>query len=565
MPGEERLLDEFLTQHFANTPEQRLVGQLVRRVFEAMKLAGEAGSLLQIEQEISRDIEEAKLQWLNRPEFEQLALLTLEVKQQELPLLIGEITDEYFWEQVEGEIYKALNRYSEQAENRNSYQRRLFTNDAVRGFAFINICRQRYEVVVMNPPFGKPTAISQRAFSTYPKDTPANLYALSFVRAANMMTSEGTFAAISDSTFLKQPTFLPTRRFLLSNFSPISAMVDLGWGVLDANVRTALSVIVRPNNNTFTAFDVSNEENREKALSEALSNTSFTLKRYSEILALPKSVFALDLSTDVTRELIQMRSLGSSCSLPWGCGANDSFRLFRLRWEVPESSINEYWSFMTNGGSFSPFYRENFLVCHYKMENGDSAFTTKFRDDKDYLYDAAGQELYWLPGLTYPKRSEFFHVSVLPKNHLFTPEGKGLFLNQMQKAWAYLGVLNSSFVTSMASIVCGPHKQRGDVALIKLPFLSSSNEQVISDAAEKVFELGRNLMRGEGNSVWFMFPGSPQITLSQTYQIKQIISEYAKFIISSRTSAIASIGLIDLEVSSAIPIELKSYCNNAEL
>lgn len=42
MAGEERLLDEFIEQHLADTPEQRLVGQLVRRVFEAMKLAGVA-------------------------------------------------------------------------------------------------------------------------------------------------------------------------------------------------------------------------------------------------------------------------------------------------------------------------------------------------------------------------------------------------------------------------------------------------------------------------------------------------------------------------------------------
>ena len=119
MPGEVALLHEFLDCHLSDTPEQRLVGQLVLRVFEAMKLAGEAGSLLKIEQEISQDIEAAKQQWSNRPKTEQLALLTVETnapQQQELSLQVGDITDERFWERVEDEIYQALNRYAEQVE-----------------------------------------------------------------------------------------------------------------------------------------------------------------------------------------------------------------------------------------------------------------------------------------------------------------------------------------------------------------------------------------------------------------------------------------------------------------
>src|SRR5262249_7792050 len=64
MPGERELLEEFIAQHLSATPEVRLVGQLVRRVFEAMKLAGEAGSLLKIEEEVAGAVAEAKEQWL---------------------------------------------------------------------------------------------------------------------------------------------------------------------------------------------------------------------------------------------------------------------------------------------------------------------------------------------------------------------------------------------------------------------------------------------------------------------------------------------------------------------
>ena len=64
MPGEESLLQEFLNSSLSGTPEDRMLGQFVRRVFEAMKLAGEAGSLLKIEDEIASSVAEAKANWL---------------------------------------------------------------------------------------------------------------------------------------------------------------------------------------------------------------------------------------------------------------------------------------------------------------------------------------------------------------------------------------------------------------------------------------------------------------------------------------------------------------------
>ena len=53
MPGEEQMLKEFVAQL-----EPKLLGQIVEVVFEKMKLAGEAGSLLRIEEEIRDAVSE---------------------------------------------------------------------------------------------------------------------------------------------------------------------------------------------------------------------------------------------------------------------------------------------------------------------------------------------------------------------------------------------------------------------------------------------------------------------------------------------------------------------------
>ena len=156
MPGEEALLEEFIEAQLSATPEHKLLGQLVRRVFDAMKLAGEAGSLLKIEEEIAGAVAEAKQKWLARPKPEQGRLFaddTAPAVQKELGLDVTGITDETFWEKAEERIYAALQTYAEQAEHGGGYQRRLFADDAARGFAFIDLCRKRYDVVLMNPPF----------------------------------------------------------------------------------------------------------------------------------------------------------------------------------------------------------------------------------------------------------------------------------------------------------------------------------------------------------------------------------------------------------------------------
>src|SRR5690606_18100040 len=64
------------------------------------------------------------------------------------------VDNERFWEEAESRILEALKAYSERAENGRAFRRRLFAEDAARGFAFIDVCRRRYDVVLMNPPFG---------------------------------------------------------------------------------------------------------------------------------------------------------------------------------------------------------------------------------------------------------------------------------------------------------------------------------------------------------------------------------------------------------------------------
>ncbi len=561
MPGEAHMLDEFANQ--LNPP---VLGQLVRVVFDKMKLAGEAGSLLKIEEEIRDAVETARQQFGSGPVMVQTTFFDVNTpapRQQRFDL--SGVRETEFFEQAEALVLDALRIYAEQAQTSQKTKRRLFAQDAARGFAFIDLCRKRYDVALMNPPFGEATNASLKVFANYPKGTPSNLYSLFFVQAAKLTTDQGAFGAISDSTFLKQPTFTTTRQMLLSSEAPLYTLIDLGWDVLDANVRTAISVVMKSSNGFLYSLNISDYENKSEQLLKAISNRNLNIKKHSDLMSLPKSVFALNLSAKSGQELISMKSLGSLSSLPWGCGANDSFQLFRLRWEIDVKKIGSWWAFLTNGGSFSPFYRENFLVCRREMENGRSAFIMEFREGKDKLYDAAGQELYFLPGLTYPKRSDLFHASVLPKGHVFTPEGKGLFFNDVNSLWMQLGVINSTFVASIGGIVCGPHKQRGDVELIRIPEIKGASVEIIVEESKKIYELGRNLMLSEETSTWFVSLGNPSKPIKYVNSVIELIQEREVMILDSLNNANIYMKSIDFQVEVAVPKELSEFCNNREL
>ena len=67
------------------------------------------------------------------------------------------------WQEAEAKIFSALTSYGELSELGEQYQRRLFARDAARGIGFIDLLRQEYDAVLMNPPFGE-VAIGSREY-----------------------------------------------------------------------------------------------------------------------------------------------------------------------------------------------------------------------------------------------------------------------------------------------------------------------------------------------------------------------------------------------------------------
>ena len=65
------------------------------------------------------------------------------------------VQEQETWQQAEARLREALNGFTQAAQS--TYQGRLFARDALQGLRMIDMCREVFDVVVMNPPFGAPT------------------------------------------------------------------------------------------------------------------------------------------------------------------------------------------------------------------------------------------------------------------------------------------------------------------------------------------------------------------------------------------------------------------------
>jgi type I restriction-modification system DNA methylase subunit len=137
-------------------------------------------------------------------------------------------------------VVDALRDYARQAANGKGLMRQLFAEDTVRGFAFVDICRKHFDVVLMNPPFGE-TSKPSKAYieKSYPR-TKNDVYAAFVERGLQLLKPHGMLGAITSRTGFFLSSFQKWREEILLQEARPTVFADLGYGVLDtAMVETA--------------------------------------------------------------------------------------------------------------------------------------------------------------------------------------------------------------------------------------------------------------------------------------------------------------------------------------
>jgi hypothetical protein len=195
-----------------NAVFMRTLDPELARLFEelsgALHLAGDLGLLLRVEQLVSRQPKRGETGDLFAPPEER--------------------------------IRAALQRFASEEAGRASTRRRLFADDAAHGVALLGVAEQKYDVVLMNPPFGAGSLRAKKDFEkAYPR-TKNDVYAAFVERGIELLGPRGRLGAITSRTGFFLSSFQKWREEVLLKTAPPVVFTDLGAGVLDsAMVETA--------------------------------------------------------------------------------------------------------------------------------------------------------------------------------------------------------------------------------------------------------------------------------------------------------------------------------------
>ncbi|MCY2963633.1 MAG: BREX-1 system adenine-specific DNA-methyltransferase PglX, partial [Planctomycetota bacterium] len=507
MPGEEQMLKEFVGQL-----EPKVLGQVVEVVFDKMKLAGEAGSLLKIEEEIRDAILEAKRQYaiggisVQRTLFDKPSEPVVKV------FSVKDISDAQFFEGAEAQVIEALRSYAEKAQNGQRLQRRLFSDDAVRGFAFVDICQKRYDVLLMNPPFGKPSTRSLKLFKkTYPNNW-KDLYAAFFERAL-LLAPSGMIGAITSSQFLYTKQMRQLRQQFVDERA-LRVFLKLGHEVLDgAAVDTGLSVLsTRGDVDGAVAYgDLSGHAVGERAkqlsaIRDLISSTRFLLQDFRHIATTPFAFHSCPVLLKLWNKAERLQP--TLARVATGNHTFDEERFIRLRWEVPMEQLDERWKSFEKGGEYQPFFAGSPLVLDWKDDGKELRHlnVTKHGSDAQVMQSSK----YWYrSGLCYSHVSSVgFGPRVLPKNAIFSSESIAVISKSGADRLPLLGLLCSTICQELVNVF-GEYRKIENRAVSNLPLsaeIVNREREALAGCAEEGVRNLRQLESLDETSPLFWAP-----------------------------------------------------------
>ncbi len=454
--------------------------KLVLDIWEIMKLAGETGLLLRIENEIDNKILEIVKNLGDESKKSQITIGADEeqlIAAEQSALYATKRYRAEFLDNAEQQVLDILKSLAENADNGNAYQKLLFADDSARGFAFIELCRQNYDVIVMNPPFGDASVMTESYLQMNYPEWGKNILAAFFDRALELINVNGLIGAIFDRTVAIKSSYEPFR--IKCFCGHITAMADTGWNVLEANVETT-TLCLKKDKSPYIGCYIDILNANEKGLE--LINIFFSLKNdiqtdriyYRNSLdfeKLPNSIIGYyfdETSIKLFKEIKNLDQQGFSARK-----GNDfvSFTHYRNYWETIE---HKYYTHLYNGGPYCTFY------LAYR-EIIKSIFPEEYYKQHKSI-NLRNKEFQYQSGVGFGKFGDLIDAHIIKKGFMFTSEGLGITNLADDTGLQLNSFLNSIFSQKILNLFSGLHKQVGYINLLPFPFTEAfKNRNVIEN------------------------------------------------------------------------------------
>ena len=407
--------------------------------------------MLKIERDVAGAIEKGRAEWndslplfrvthygLGQPPNEQL-----------IKVVPGEGAD--FWTKAEKLVFQSLADYAEAA---GDARRKLFAEDAAQGFGLAALTVLKYDIVIMNPPFGLISVNSKRYLNSCYPLTKNDIYYAFVERVIDLLVDDGLTGAITSRNGFFQASGRTFREDVVLKTAPPVVIADLGFGVLDsAVVETAAFVLEKGRSKGSTWFRLTKEPEKAAALRGQLNE--FDVQGPEEFGRLPGSPFLYWLPESVFRAFRAFPAFESEDRfVRCGMGTLDDARFVRNWWEVGHL---DNWTPFAKGGDLNAFFSDISAVVNF-LNSGYEIKTYVASKVGSASRKVQAESFYFRPGLQYGRRIRKPAPAVLPTGAIFSDNANGIFVEYDDKTvlLAYLSLLNTfvakAMLTSLAPV-----------------------------------------------------------------------------------------------------------------
>ena len=391
---------------------------LAEELDDALSSAAELGSLLKIEKRLEAISERA----VSRPKLDNVPVTA---------------------ESLDAELLRAMTAIAHAADAPAAG--RMFAADARDAIGFVELCRLRYDVVLMNPPFGEPVPGTESYLEAAYGSAGFDLYPAFVKRGVEMLNSRGYLGAITSRTGFFLTRFEDWRSALV--LPRLRGLLDLGVGVMHGAMVEAACYVVSSSPHQGDASFTRLLDHSDKAAAVYGRSGDRFVRRPTDFVGVPGSPAAYWLDPELIHAFGSFPSIRVSPDIDarLGAHAGQDFRYLRCWWEVPASGAldeSPRWVSFAKGGEYSPYYSHIHLVVDWDYRRGT------FRDFHGRKGRASpipeNRDYFGRPGLTWSRRSQKgFSVRPVPQGCIFGDKGPMIFARSddhadLNRAMAFL-------------------------------------------------------------------------------------------------------------------------------
>lgn len=340
----------------------------------------------------------------------------------------------------ERELLIHLQAIADQASS--SVVERLLAAEASDALRLVDVVRQRYDVVVMNPPFGEPVPETKpylRAAYPWLPTQDGNLLAAFVGRGLELCKPDGYVGAITSRAGMFLTTFEKWRREVFLG-NRLTTLIDLGLGVMEQAMVEAAAYVIGPGlpspDHRCTFVRLLKDTDRAKGMGEAIAadrvgsgDRRVYRVRPSVFDSIPGAPVAYWMHSSIRRLFTDFLPLeGTGAEARSGLKTGDDFRFVRAFWEVQpgriarsaaETQQGKRWCPFAKGGDYSPYWADVHLVVEYEREG------KHLREFPGSLIRNPGY--YFRSGLTWPRRTASgFSPRIVPAGCVFGDKGPAI-------------------------------------------------------------------------------------------------------------------------------------------